>query len=323
MTEAPKKPEETTPKKRASQSWNQVERLVTAKEAREQQKQDLGISMRVLFMCGLPLKSIKETFYKRSCGLFNLGILGHPEFGGVPFGQDRLIPIWLATAFVHLGCPENNTVEFIYMRDILRTFGLATDGRNYQRLREGLTRFAGAQFTVSEEVVNRRGKKGLHIEHLPLLRGCRLWYQDPQSPEEAKDYDAPHRITLDHEWADEIRKHPVPVDLNTVKALLTHPGALDFYQWQAWRSFFAKTTIRIPIFGPGGLMAQLGCLQGQEPREVRRRLKEWQSLIKTCWPTCPNTLSRDGELFMVRPGQAITQSHQNRFILRGLPGTPK
>jgi hypothetical protein len=312
-----------TEPKFSTQTRNQVERLMSAKEARENAKQDLGISMRTLFLCGLPLKSTKELFYKRSCGLFSLGILGHPEFGGVPFGQDRLIPIWMATAFVHLGYPEDNTIHFVYMRDILRTFDLPTDGPHYQRLREGLIRFAGAQFTVSEEFINKRGRKGLHIEHLPLLRGCRLWQQDPQTPEEAKDYDAPHRITLDHEWADEIRKHPVPVDMLTVKALRTHPGALDFYQWQAWRSSFVTKAIRVPIFGPGGLLAQLGCLQGQANPEIKRRLAEWQMFIKLSWPTCPNAFSSDGRYFYVRPGRAITQSHQNRFVLRGLPGTPK
>lgn len=316
-------PDPNTPITIPKQTRNQVERLLSAKEARENAKQDLGISMRVLFLCGLPLKSVKELYYERSCGLFSLGILGHPKYGGVPFGQDRLIPIWMATAFVHLGCPEDNTIKFVYMRDILRTFGLATDGRNYQRLRDGFIRFAGAQFTVCEEVFNKRGRKNLNIEHLPLLRGCRLWYEDPQTPEEAKDYDAPHRITLDYEWADEIRKHPVPIDLHSVKALRTHPGALDFYQWQAWRSHFAKKAIRVPIFGPGGLLAQLGCLQGQKNYDIKRQLAEWQTLIKIAWPTCPNNFSSDGRYFFVRPGQAITQSHQNRFVLRGFPGTPK
>jgi hypothetical protein len=316
-------PAPTTPKKPSSQTRNQVNRLLTARQARDEQKQDLGISLRTLFLCGLPLKSIPSHYYERSCGLFSLSIVGHPKFGGVPFGQDRLIPIWMATAFVALGCPEDNTIEFVYIRDILRTFDLPTDGPHYERLWEGLARFATAQFTLAEGCVNRRGKRGIDLQNFPLLRGCRLWRQDPSSPKEAKDYHQPHRIILDPEWADEIRKHPVPIDLTAVKALRTHPGALDFYQWQAWRSFFAKKCIRIPIFGEGGLLAQLGCLQGQEKYEIKRRIIEWQALIQFAWPTCPNSLSKDERYFVIRPGKAITQSHQNRFVLRGLPGTSK
>jgi hypothetical protein len=294
---------------------------VEARQAREEGKQDLGISLRTLFLCGLPLKSIPETLYERSCGVFTLSILGNPKYGGIPYGQDRLIPIWIATAFVHMGYPADNTIKFAFARDILRTFHLPTDGRSYQRLREGLLRFQGAHFTVSNLIPGRRGKTYLRVQSLPLLRGVLLWYQDPASLQEATD--EPYEITLDADWADEIRKHPVPVDLHTVIALRTYPGALDFYQWQAWRSHHAKKAIRIPLFGPNGLRLQLGCLQGQKNKEIRRRIREWQALIKLSWSTCPNGLSEDGNYFVIRPGKAITQSHQNRFALRGLPGSPK
>ena len=147
MKNEPKNPK--PPKKLSLRTKNKIDQLLAARQAREDKRQDLGISMRFLFLCGLPLKSVKEPLYERSCGLFTLSILGNPKYGGVPYGQDRLIPIWLATAFVHLGCPEDNTIEFVYLRDILRTFGIATDGRNYQRLREGMLRFQNAHFTVS------------------------------------------------------------------------------------------------------------------------------------------------------------------------------
>src|SRR5262249_23253818 len=123
--------------------------------------------------------------------------------------------------------------------------------------------------------------------------------------------------------AQEIREHPVPVDLQTVRALRTHPGALDFYQWMAWRSYFARSSCRILLEGESGLFAQLGCLQDQPPFELRPRLKEWLRLIKVTWPACPNTLSRDGDAFLIRPGRAVTYSYLNRFVLRGLPGTPR
>jgi hypothetical protein len=37
--------------------------------------------------------------YERRNGRFVLQVTGHPEFG-VPFGQDRLVPIFLATLAV-------------------------------------------------------------------------------------------------------------------------------------------------------------------------------------------------------------------------------
>lgn len=133
----------------------------------------------------------------------------------------------------------------------------------------------------------------------------------------------PHFVTLDHEWAREIREHPIPIDLDTVRALRTHPGALDFYQWQIWRSYIAKRRIRIPLAGPTGLFAQLGCLQDQPAYTLRRLIKKWQAIIKIGWHDCKNSLSRDGEAFLIHPGKALGPLHKTRFLLRGFKGTPK
>lgn len=309
-------------RKPGQQTKNAVQRLVEARTAREEEKQELGISLRFLFLCGLPLQAREEPYYERTCGIYELSILGDARYGGVPYGQDRLIPIWVATAFVHLGCPASNEIRFHYGRDILRAFDLPEDGPHYQRLKEGFRRFQNSLFTVTHEIRSKRGRRGIEFEHLPLLKGGRLWNEDPRTPEEEKE-DAPYLLRLSPEWAKEIREHPVPIDLQTVRALRTHPGALDFYQWQAWRSYNVKGKTRIPLEGPLGLIAQLGCLEGQPVFEIRRRLAEWQRLIRVCWPECPNSLDRDGQAFLIRPGQALAFSHQNRFLLRGLPGTPR
>jgi hypothetical protein len=299
---------------------NEVDRLMEARDARTDDDQELGIGLRSLFLCGLPLRSLKEPVHRRTCGIYTLKILGDPEYGGVPYGQDRLLPIWIATAFVYLGCPEDNLIPFIYKRDILRTLGLPEDGPHYQRLHQGFLRFQHSLFTISREVQSPRGRKGIKVDSVPLLSGVHLWDEDPRSKDEL---DAPHFVRLSPEWAREIREHPVPIDLQTVRALRAHPGALDFYQWQIWRSFTAKKRLRIPLTGHNGLFAQLGCLQDQPPKELRRRLKEWQALIKLGWEDCPNGLSKEGDTFLIHPGSALGTLHRNRFTLRGLPGTPK
>jgi hypothetical protein len=302
------------------QRVNEVDRLMEAHDARQDGDQELGIGLRSLFLCGLPLRSLKEPVHLRTCGIYTLEILGNPKYGGVPYGQDRLLPIWIATAFVYLGCPEDNLIPFVYKRDILRTLGLSLAGVHYQRLHQGFLRFQHSLFTVSHQVQSPRGRKGLQVDSVPLLSGVRLWDEDPRNPDEL---DAPHFVRLSTEWAREIREHPVPIDLQTVRALRTHPGALDFYQWQIWRSFTAKRCLRIPLTGKSGLFAQLGCLQDQPPKELRRRLKEWQALIKLGWRDCPNGLSKEGDAFLIHPGAPLGTLHRNRFILRGFPGTPR
>ena len=65
---------------------------------REQRNQDLCFSSRPFVLCGLPVLRLPtgQLLYERRNGKFLLQITGHPEFG-VPFGQDRLFPIFLAT----------------------------------------------------------------------------------------------------------------------------------------------------------------------------------------------------------------------------------
>jgi hypothetical protein len=49
-------------------------------------------------LCGLPVRRLPkdQLLYERRNGRFVLQVTGHPDFG-VPFGQDRLVAIFLAT----------------------------------------------------------------------------------------------------------------------------------------------------------------------------------------------------------------------------------
>src|SRR4051812_22176465 len=68
---------------------------------REERNQNLGFSSRPFVLCGLPVKKPAPTnlLYERRNGSFVLQITGHPSFG-LPWGQDRLILIYLATLAV-------------------------------------------------------------------------------------------------------------------------------------------------------------------------------------------------------------------------------
>ena len=68
---------------------------------REQVDQSLAFSSRPFVLCGLPVRRLRqgELLYERRNGEFILQVTGHPDYG-VPFGQDRLVPIFLATLAV-------------------------------------------------------------------------------------------------------------------------------------------------------------------------------------------------------------------------------
>ncbi|MGH9656866.1 MAG: replication protein RepA, partial [Bryobacteraceae bacterium] len=96
------------------------------RDLRDQQRQDLAFHSRPFVLCGLPIRrpAPGTLKYSRRNGRFVLEIIGHPDFG-LPFGQDRLIPLWVATLAVRL---RSKTVLFRSAAEILEEFDLPRDG---------------------------------------------------------------------------------------------------------------------------------------------------------------------------------------------------
>ncbi len=63
--------------------------------------------------------------YERRNGNFVLQITGHPHYG-LPYGQDRLVPIYLATLAVQ---QKSQTVRFKSGAEMLGTFGMQKGGK--------------------------------------------------------------------------------------------------------------------------------------------------------------------------------------------------
>jgi hypothetical protein len=73
-------------------------------------------------LCGLPVRKppAGEMLYERRNGDFVLQITGHPNYG-LPFGQDRIVPIYLATLAVP---QQSQTIRFRTASEMLETFGM-------------------------------------------------------------------------------------------------------------------------------------------------------------------------------------------------------
>ena len=69
--------------------------------ARARRRGVLCFSSRPFVLCGLPVRRLPggELIYRRRKGQFVLQVTGHPDYG-VPFGQDRIVPMFLATLAV-------------------------------------------------------------------------------------------------------------------------------------------------------------------------------------------------------------------------------
>jgi hypothetical protein len=126
----------------AVQTANRIELV---RRRREEGDQDISFGARPFIFCGLPIRRLPpETLrYSRRNGRFFLEIVGHPDLG-VPFGQDRLVLLWLATAAVRQQSP---VVKFGSASEILLEWGMPTNGSHYRRLQDAFRRvFAGTIF---------------------------------------------------------------------------------------------------------------------------------------------------------------------------------
>lgn len=295
-------------------------------EARAMQTQRLAYAARDFVMCGLPFKRPKYgATYKRKNGEFALEIRGSEEFG-LPYGQDRLIPIWLATAFFACGRPADGVIRFRCMKDILRAFDLNTDGGfTLARLIERIQRVYYATFFVTRTGPNKDGGIERMQASYRLMRSVTMnFYKD--APHAANQYTLwQDSIVLDPAFAQELRDGGrVPIDLESVKYLKDCTPALDLYVWQAWRSYRLerdrKGPTSIPIFGESGLMAQLGS-EATSPKKIRAMLRDWQAQVRRVWQGCPNFLDRDCDRLLLFPGNAIA-THQKVPELPGVSIAP-
>ena len=227
-------------------------------------------------------------------------LVGHPEFG-LPFGQDRLIPLWVATLAVR---EKRRKILFRSAAEILEEFDLPRDGPHYRRLVDGFKRIFTSTVYFGTQTGTARDQPW-DYRRFHFFDRLKVWYSTARSDEREEPAEQCNVIILSESFWQEIQAHPVPVDLNVVRGLTNNPGCLDLYMWLAWRCFSAKRTQTIPLFGAYGLAAQLGVFEYTRDRNFRKRLKQWLRTVLLYWPGCPAKLSEDGTGLLVGPARAI------------------
>ncbi len=279
----------------------QAEAIEMVRCRRASSQQSLGFASRPFVLCGLPIKRPRpgELLHERRNGHFLLQVTGHPSYG-LPWGQDRLVPIFLATLAVR---QQRQRITFRSAAEMLDTFGLQQGGTQYRNLMGAFQRIFGA--TVFFGTDTQRAKAAvIHQARFNFMTEARIWYsRDPG--QETLPGGCQNEIVLSAEFYHEIMTHPVPTDLEAAKALSCAPAALDLFMWISYRCFTAKGEERVPLFGAFGLANQLGSVEYARPRKFRERLEGWLHLVRSLWPECPARIGDDGRSMVVAPGAAI------------------
>jgi hypothetical protein len=292
----------------SKQQLRKAEAIACVRLKRQEAQQNLGFASRPFVLCGLPIKKPPAglLLHERRNGQFLLQVTGHPSYG-LPWGQDRLVPIFLATLAIR---QQSQTIQFRSATEMLDSFGMQQGGTQYRRLVAAFQRIFGATIFFGSDTQRERAAV-VHRARFSFMSEARIWY--------ARDADQPplpgglqNEIVLSHEFFTELMSHPIPTDMEAAKALSCSPAALDLFMWLSYRCFVAKGRERVPLFGEFGLVNQLGSSDYARPRKFRERLESWLGLIRTMWPECPAAMDANGTgLWVGRANAVLTAEVSN------------
>lgn len=203
----------------------QVDNIQLIRHQRDTAQQRLGFASRPFVLCGLPIRRPPRSslVYERRNGLFTLQITGHPDFG-LPFGQDRLVPIFLATLAVR---QQSQIIRFKSAAQMLDTFGMAKGGKEYRRLVAAFERIFGATIFFGTDSTRLRARM-IRRSRFNFLREAQIWYNRNGAQGVLSD-DFENVIVLSDEFFDEVMAHPIPADIEVVKVFGSNPGGFVYW----------------------------------------------------------------------------------------------
>ena len=253
---------------------DQVDQLVRACE----EEPDLGFMVRLMALCSLPRTNPGTRHqYKRVNGPYKLVMIAGAD-NKLPFGNiPRLLLAWVCTEAVRTQSRELVLGDSV--SEFMRTLGIySTSGEKYTRLRNQMKRLFGCSVTLIYE------KPGGFARVSSYVADKHEFWWNERKPDERSLWKS--RIELGEKFFQEIIAHPVPLDMNTLKALKCSSLGLDLYLWLNYRTFTLKLPLRLSWTS---LYRQFGADPAKEDNkrivdafrtDCLRELKK----IKTSWP---------------------------------------
>ena len=204
---------------------DQVNQLVSASGA----DPDRGFLARTMALCSLPRSNPgNRTQYVRQNGPYTL-VMSVAGINKLPFGTNpRLILAWVCTEAVKT--QSRDIVLGRSLSEFMRKLGIAsTDGRGQARLRNQMERL----FSCSVSMIYKEDNH--QTSAFAVLADITDFWWNPKHPDQTGLWES--KIRLSESFFNEIISHPVPLDMNTLKALKRSPLGLDLYLWLTYRTF--------------------------------------------------------------------------------------
>ena len=196
----------------------------------------------------------------------------------LPFGNlPRLILAWICTEVVRTRSREvvlgKSLADFMRFLDVY-----SSSGGKYTRLRNQMKRLFGC--SVSMTYKDEHGEVAVNS----LIADRTAFWWNERKPDAPSLWDS--KIYLGEAFFNEIIRHPVPLNMNTLTALKRSPLGLDLYLWLTYRTFTLRAPQRLSWqqiyrqFGVDPAKANDNLTVQNFRKDCLRELKK----IKTAWP---------------------------------------
>ena len=282
---------------------DQVNQLVSAREA----DPDLGFMVRMMALCSLSRTNPGDRLrYVRRNGPYTLGMTAGVN-SKLPFGNlPRLLLAWVSTEAV-----RTQSRELILGRSLsefMRTLGVySSAGGVHTRLRNQMKRLFSAHVQLIYEDEHGEARVSSSVADR-----SEFWW-NPRRPNEPSLWES--TIYLGEAFFNEIINHPVPLDMNTLKALKRSSLGLDLYLWTAYRTFTLKRPLRLSWrqvyrqFGADPAKAH----DKNTVKNFRRKVLRELVKIKLAWPSL-NYAPAKGVLILWPSVSAVPSAVQLRLV---------
>ena len=256
---------------------DQVNQLVSAREA----DPDLGFMARLMALCSLPRTNPGQRYrYVRRNGPYTL-VMSATGINKLPFGNlPRLLLAWVCTEAVRTQSRE--LVLGRSLSEFMRSLGISSDSGGSRgeltRIRNQMKRLF--RCTVSLNYEDERGDASVSSS---VADRTEFWWNE-RKPDQSSLWKS--KIYLGEQFFNEIIRNPVPIDMNTLKALKRCSLGLDLYLWLVYRTFSLRAPLRLTWkqlyqqFGTDPAKASDKRIVKIFRRQALRELKK----IKAAWP---------------------------------------
>ena len=284
--------------------FDQVNQLVSASEA----DPDLGFMARMMVLCSLPRTNPGNRHqYKRQNGPYTLYMFAGRD--KLPYGNlPRLLLAWVSAEAVRTQSRE--IVLGKSLSGFMRKLGMQDDSGSPRgdrtRLRNQMKRLFGCSVSMIYEDEHGEAR----VSSLVADRAAFWWNE--RKPDEPVLFNS--KIRLGEDLFNEIINHPVPLDMNTLKALKRSTLGLDLYLWLNYRTFALRAPLRLTWrqvyrqFGAHPDNASDKRTVQNFRSEVLRELKK----IKMAWPEL-NYTTAPGVLILLPSTPAIAPLNQGQL----------